>query len=78
MPIDMTERPTATFKQLMIEILGVKEWTNQCIIHGPSLLVSKRIVTLSPAAPKLTTSRRTGFTKLYVAFPALRITAKLC
>ena len=52
--------------------------TNQCIIHGPSLSVWKRMVTLSVEPPMLTTSRRTGFTKLYVELPALRITEKLC
>jgi len=36
--------------------------TNQCIIQGPALFVSKRIVVLSPAIPILTTSRLTGFT----------------
>ena len=54
------------------------EKTNQCKIHGPELSVEKRIVTLSPLTPALTTSRRTGFLKLYTELPALRITSKAC
>lgn len=57
---------------------GKKRKTNQCKIHGPALSVSKRIVTLSPDKPALTTSRRTGFTKLYTELPALRTTSKAC
>ena len=33
--------------------------TYQCMIHGPALSVRKRNVTLSPAPPVFTTSRRT-------------------
>ena len=36
------------------------QWKN----HGPGLSVKKRIVTLSPLLPMLTTSRTTGSSKL--------------
>lgn len=50
----------------------------QCMNHGPTLSVLKRIVTLSPAPPMLTTSRCGGFTKLYFELPALRTTENAC
>lgn len=50
------------------------QWKNQ----GPGLSVKNRIVTLSPVLPMFTTSRRTGFSKLYEELPALRTTANEC
>jgi hypothetical protein len=51
------------------------QWRN----HGPALSVTNRIVTLSfGESPRLTTSRRTGFSKLYPVMPAPRITENEC
>ena len=55
----------------------------QCKYHGPGLSVTKRMVTLSAKLPGTllpidTTSRRTGFLKLYALVPALRMTEKTC
>jgi hypothetical protein len=47
------------------------QWKNQ----GPGLSVKNRIVTLSPVSPMVTTSRKTGSSKLYEELPALRTTA---